>query len=270
MAGRGIDAERATRPLRDVAQMAQQDALRTFLYGLAERRARANAVREIRDVQRGHVVVGADVETVARPRGERLLDDLILEVIDDIPVAVHHHASGRAEDCGTALPAKRGEAVAALALPDDGLPAGDLEHGLLGVWELPVIVEVIAPSGRRHAAAPVHAQRPAADVDLVRPVVADLARAPAAEPMPVVVDHVVVVGGVRCRTLPQVVVEVRGDRGGLTPPDSASRVGVPGAGLVGLPDEPLANRLQDLDGARCRALLPAHLYGASVLALRLY
>src|SRR6266576_6478806 len=193
MAGLGIALERATRPLRDVTQMAQQHALRPFLNRLAELGTGANAVHEIRDVQGGHVVVGADVETVARPRGERLLDDLILEVIDDIPVAVHHYASGRAEDCGPALPAKRGEAVAALALPDDSLPAGELEHGLLGVGKLPVIVEVIATTRRRHATAPVHGQRPAAHVDLVRTVVADLARAPAAEPVPVVMDHVVVV-----------------------------------------------------------------------------
>src|SRR6266853_1093061 len=104
----------------------------------------------------------------------------------------------------------------------------------------------------------------------MRAVVADLARAPAAEPMPVVVDHVVVVGRVRCRTLPQLVVEVAGDRGSLAAPDRAARVGVPGAGLIGLADEPLAHRLQDLDGARRRALLRAHLYDAAVFALRLY
>src|SRR6266516_886880 len=143
MAGRGIDAERATRPLRDVAEMAQQHALRPFLDRLAERNARANGVHEVRDVQAGHVVVGAKVETVTRLRGERLLDDLILEIIDDIAIAVHHDAPGRAEDCGTARAAVGGKAVAALPLPYDGLPAGELEHGLLRVGELPFIVEMI-------------------------------------------------------------------------------------------------------------------------------
>src|SRR5438552_15329836 len=252
MAGRGIDAERATRPLRDVAEMAQQHAPRPFLDRLAERCAGAYRGNEVVAGQAGRVVVGADVEPVTRLRREILLDDRVLEVVDDVPVAVHHHAPGRAEDCGTARAAVGGQAVAALSLPDDGLPAGELERGFLGVGELPVIVEVIATAGRRHASAAVYAQRPAAHVDLVRTVVGDLARAPAPEPMPGVVDHVVVVGRVRRRALPQLVVEVSGHRRGLTPPDGAPRVGIPGAGLVRLPDESLANRLDDLHGARGR------------------
>src|SRR5216683_7172897 len=127
MARRGIDAQRATRPLRDVAEVAEQHALRPFLDRLAERCAGANRGHEVLDVQAGHVVVGTDVETVTCLRREILLDDRVLEVIDDIPVAVHHHASGRAEDCGTARATVGGQAVAALSLPDDGLPAGELE-----------------------------------------------------------------------------------------------------------------------------------------------
>src|SRR5438552_11346010 len=108
-ASRGIDAQRSTRPLRDVAQMAQQHALRALLDRLMERRAGANGIHEVLDVLGGHVVIGADVETVTRLRGDRLLDDLVLEVVYHVPVAVHHHAPGCAEDCGTARAAVGGK-----------------------------------------------------------------------------------------------------------------------------------------------------------------
>src|SRR5256886_4977972 len=92
--------------------------------------------------------------------------------------------------------------------PDDGFAPRELEAGFLGVGELPVIVEVIAAADRSDADGVVHAQGPARDVDLVRAVVADLARAPPPEPMPVVVDDVVAVRGVGRRALPQLVIEV--------------------------------------------------------------
>src|SRR5205807_9435482 len=131
------------------------------------------------------------------------------------------------------------QAVAALALPDDGLAPRELEAGLLGVGELPVVVEVITPAHRRDANGIVHAQGPAGDVDLVRAVVADLTRAPAPEPMPVVVDDVVAVRGVGRRALPQLVVEVRRDGRGFPASNCGSGIGVPGARQAGLSDRPV-------------------------------
>src|SRR5206468_3528105 len=83
---------------------------------------------------------GADVESITCLCREILLDDLILEVVYDVPVAVHHHAAGRAENGGAARAAVGVEAVAALPLPNDSLSAGELEYGFLGVGELPVVV----------------------------------------------------------------------------------------------------------------------------------
>src|SRR5213596_3434851 len=87
-----------------------------------ERGAGADRVDEIRDVQDGHVVVGMRIETVSGLRGEGLLHDFALEVVHDVAVAVHDHAARGAEDGGAALASIRGQAIAALALPDNGLP----------------------------------------------------------------------------------------------------------------------------------------------------
>src|SRR5439155_160849 len=91
------------------------------------------------------------IEAVPRLRGEGLLHDFALQVVHGVAVAIHDDAAGRAEDGGAALATIRGQPVAALALPDDGLPARELEAGFLGVGELPVVVEVIAAPDRGDA-----------------------------------------------------------------------------------------------------------------------
>src|SRR5882724_2404787 len=68
---RRIDAERAAGRLRDVAEVAQQHALRPLLDRLTQRGAGADRVREVVDVQGGHLVVRRGVEAVPRLRGER-------------------------------------------------------------------------------------------------------------------------------------------------------------------------------------------------------
>src|SRR5262249_61029187 len=155
--------------------------------------------------------------------------------------------------------------VAALALADDRFPLAEFESDFLRGGELPVVVELIAAARRDDAGAGVHAQHPARHVDLVRAVVADLARPPAMEPVPVVMNHVVPVRGARCWALPQLVVEVGGDRRLLAPPDGATRVRVPGARQVGTPDQTFLQSLRKLDGSIGGALLGPHLDDAVVL-----
>src|SRR5256886_4919843 len=101
------------------------------------------------------------IEAVSGLRGEGLLHDFALDVVHGVAVAVHDHAARGAEDGGAALATVRSQAVAALALPDDGFAPRELEAGFLGVGELPVIVEVIAAADRSDADGVVHAQGPA-------------------------------------------------------------------------------------------------------------
>src|SRR3989441_9962397 len=91
------------------------------------------------------------IEAVSGLRGEGLLPDFALHVVHGVAVAVHDHAARGAEDGGAALATVRGQPVAALALPDDGLPPRELEASFLGVGELPVVVEVIAAADRGDA-----------------------------------------------------------------------------------------------------------------------
>src|SRR5437660_4515015 len=268
-ARRGVHAQRAPGRLRDAAEVTQQHALGSLVDRLVQRRAAADRLHEVGDVQRGHVVVGTDVEAVRVLRGQRLLHHLVVEVGHDVAVAVHDHAARRAQDGRAPLAAERGQAVAALPLPDDRLASGELEAGFLGVGELPVVGEVIAAADRRDARGIAHAQGPAGDVDLVGPVVAELARPPAVEPVPVVVDDVVVVRRVGRRALPQLVVEVGGDGRHLPATDRGAGVGIPRACEVGLPDRAFLDRLDDLHRAGRGALLSPHLHHALVLLLRL-
>src|SRR5947208_4919642 len=168
---RRIDAQRATGRLSDVAEVAQQHAPRSLLDRLIERGAGADRVHEVVDVQRGHVVVRVGVEAVARLYGKGRLHDLLLEIVHRVAVAIEHHAAGRAQDGRAARAAVRAEAVAALPLPDDGLPARELETGFLRIGELPVVGEVVAAADGRDARGVAHAQRPAAHVALVGAVV---------------------------------------------------------------------------------------------------
>src|SRR5881409_2415384 len=82
----------------------------------------------------------------------------------------------------------------------------------------------------------VDAERPSAEVDRVRAVVARLARAPVPEPMPVVVDDIVAVGASGRRALPEVVVEPARDRRFLAAAYRAAVTRIPGAPIIHAPD----------------------------------
>src|SRR5438445_7820988 len=194
VARRGIDAQRATRPLRDVAQMAQEHALRALFYWLTDGRAGADAFDEVRDVQPRELIIATRRECVIDGRRDILLHDLVVHVVHDVPVLIEHHRAGRAVDHRPAASALDGIGIAAQPLPRNRAAAVELERRLLRVGELPVVVELIAAARGGAAHRMIDAESPAGDVDLMRAVVADLARAPAAEPVPVVVNHVVPVG----------------------------------------------------------------------------
>ena len=263
-----IGPQRATGPLRDVAEMAQQHTLRAFGDWLGYGRAGADRVHKVRDVLPRQLIVAARRERIGARGFERLFDDLVVEVVHGVAILVDQHASGGAV-YNRPAPALLGrEGVAAQPLPHDGALPVELEARLLCVGELPVVFEMVPPADRGDARRVVHAQRPAGDVELVGPVVADLARPPALEPVPVVVDDVVAIGGARRRALPQLVVEVRGDGHTFAATDRLASIRIPGLGEVGATDDAVPDRLHGLDAARSGAPLRAHLDDAPGFPLR--
>ncbi len=219
--------------------------------------------------QRGRIVA----DDIGRSGGASLfdvcLDDLSREVVQDVALAIQHETPLRPVGHGTAAAVEERLAVAALPVPDDPLAAVELERRVLRIGELPVVGIVHACAAGRHPRREVDTEREARDVDLVRAVVVDLAGPPAPEPVPVVVDVVVVIRRARRGTLPELVVEIgrHGDR--LSLADPGARVGVPGTGEVGRSDDAVPDHLQRFDRSRRRTLLRPELHLAIVLLLRL-
>src|SRR5207244_105991 len=109
----------------------------------------------------------------------------------------------------------------------------------------------------RHAGRVVDAEEPSRNIDLVRPVVADLARSPTREPVPVVVDDVVAIRRPRRGPLPEIVIEIRRHRRDLPVTDTAAGVGVPRAREIGRTDLTASHAVERLEEMRPGASLRA-------------
>src|SRR5207302_3097939 len=132
--------------------------------------------------------------------------------------------------------------IAALALPSDGLVA-EIETGHIDVGCFLIVLKMVAAAATGDAAGRVHSQTPAGEVQRVDAVVAEFARAPMPEPVPVVVQNVVVEGTFRSWTLPKRVVQPLGDGGRLAVANRATTIRVPRAGEEDLADLAFVKRL---------------------------
>src|SRR5262249_42474226 len=148
-------------------------------------------------------------EAVSLFRFDVLFHDLAFEIVEDVAVTIENEAALRPVRDSAATTSEERLAIAALTMPHDALSVSKLERGVLRVGKLPVVRVVKASAVRLDARRKIDAEREPGDVDLVRAVVVDLARAPASEPVPVVVDVVVVIRRARRRTLPELVIEIR-------------------------------------------------------------
>src|SRR5687767_2743729 len=240
--------------------MAQQQGLAHVRDRRSERFARAHGTGEVLDVRGSVGIVPGEIETVGDLRLAHLSHHRARDVVMHVAAAIEHDRAVRSENLRPTPAAERLSAVAALSLPDDGLSAVELEDHFLGVGKLPVVVEVVAAASGAHARGILDAERPAGDVDLVRAVVADLARSPPTEPVPVVMHDVVAIWGSRRRTLPQLEVEVGRHWHRLPAPNATPRIRVPRAPEVRAPDQPVTDRLNRLDGARSGPLLVSDLH----------
>src|SRR5262249_5959930 len=130
----------------------------------------------------------------------------------------------------------------------------------VGVGSFLVVLEAVAAAGRGDPGREIDAQAPAAQVDHVDAVVAQLAVAPVPEPVPVVVQVVGAEGPPRGRALPQLVIQPLRPVGGGAAAGGGAVVEVPRLGQVGPADGALAHLLDGLDHAGPAAALVAHLH----------
>src|ERR671915_2452174 len=110
-------------------------------------------------------VVGKCVDSISRDARRQLLYDGVLEVIDDVAIAIDDDAPSRAEDGRAARPSVHLEPVTALPLPNNTLSVIELERGLLTIWKFPVVREVKASASRDDASWMTDAEQPAREVD---------------------------------------------------------------------------------------------------------
>src|SRR2546423_6961482 len=208
-----IRGELPTYLLRDCSEVAQHSTFRAVLDRCRELGTCPHRADEVVNVQLRQPVVSHGVETVGLrcPRCD-LPDNLVLEIVDDVPVTIDYHAAIGAEDGRATGPPIKLEPIAALALPDDALAAFEHERRFLGVGELPVVGVMEASARRDDSRRVVDPEHPPTHVDLVRSIVADLTGPPVSEPVPIVVDDVVAIGSARSRTLPQLIVQIRWHR----------------------------------------------------------
>src|SRR5579863_7838875 len=121
-----------------------------------------------------------------------------------------------------------GIVITAASFPGNGFPFRKFVARDLGVRSLPVVFEGVTAAGRYDLLREIHAQKPAAAIDLVCAVVAGFARSPMPEPMPIIVDEVVLVVAARSGSLPQLEVQRRRNGNLFAVTDGFPIVSIPG------------------------------------------
>ena len=135
---------------------------------------------------------------------------LAVQVVDGEVVA-----SGAGEDSAFTVKCHERRCLAPAAIATALVPhraaVTKVERGHAGIRRLLIIVKVVTRPAVGDAAGEINPQPPSCEVEGMDAVVGHLAAAVVPVPMPVVRDEVVLVRPLRCRPLPQVVIEMLGD-----------------------------------------------------------
>ena len=184
-----VEPEIASDPVRDVAEVAQRGReVRLFDLRVQQLRVaaadRLGEVLEVAQVRRRlHLGLGRLVPAHHDP---------------EAAVGVDVHVGLGAEE----VPAHRLGGVEPAQLSDDHGAVFVHPGDVLGIRRLPLVLVAEAAAGRMHADRQLLAHAPAQDIDQVDAVVAQLAVAEIPEPVPVVVDQVLVIRLHRRRARP--------------------------------------------------------------------
>src|ERR1041385_3115443 len=212
----GIEIDGVACAPGDVAQVTQQGAPLAVLDFRVQLLAFTDARDEIAKVQ--HVVMLSG----------NLADELVVQVIKLARVAGNGQRAFLAIEDDADLRALEAARVAALAFPDDAFVA-EIERGHARVGRFLVVVVVKAVAAAGNAARRIHLQSPAGEVKTMDAVVPKFGGAPMPEPMPVVVQDVVLEWPFGGGPLPQGVIKPIRHRGELAVSDGGAMIGVPAA-----------------------------------------
>ena len=156
-----------------------------------------------------------------------------------------------------------------MAFPHHRLLAAEIQVDHLRIGRFPIVLIIVAASGRFDGCRIIQVHAPAQQVDHVRAVVQRLACAPTPEPMPVVMDEIVLESSTRSRSLPKLPVKPFRDGRFLADTDRSAVVRVPGFAEIDIPDRSGFDFIDCLHYVRPRAALVAHLDHPAVFLRRL-
>src|SRR5262249_13508848 len=156
--------------------------------------------------------------------------------------------------------------VATETLPGDLFAACEFVIGNVGIGRLLIVAIAVAAARGDHDGREIHIQPPSAKVQGGNSVISQLSLAPVPEPLPVVMNAVVVMWRPWGRSLPELVVDMRRRGGLLANSHGWPIVVVPAPRAINVADCALAQLGHGFDHARRAPALRAHLHRALVLA----
>ena len=129
-----------------------------------------------------------------------------------------------------------------------------------GVGRFLIVIEMVAPAGVAGDDRHIDPEGPAGNVEGMDAVVGEFTATVKPVPMPVVVNEIILIGTGRNRALPEIVVEVRWNRGRLSFADGAALIVIPATGIAKLADHAVLELGNSFAEGRGAATLVSHLH----------
>src|ERR1039458_5568521 len=192
-------------------------------------------------------------------------DYFVVQIVNGAVASSHGHAAFLAVEVYAKACAFEPARGAALAFPGDPLVT-EVESGDNGIRGFPVVFVEIAVAAAGHPLGEFHAQSPTREVERVDAVVAKFAGAPIPEPMPVVMDDIILEWPFGRGPLPQGIIEPLRHGGRFAVADRGAVIGVPPTGKAHPAKLASVQGVDGLNHPRPTAALVAHLHDALVFA----
>src|SRR5882724_952767 len=190
----------------NICEMAKQDAFVSFIHRRIEFCIAANTVHKVVEMKKIKVAIRAyGIRSVIICRCFYFFYQLIIVVkYFVIIVPVIHQGSFVTINNKTSSGAFSGVNITNSSFPGDGLSFRKIKTGNLCIGRFPVIFKSIAAAGRIDFDRIVYSKEPAAAIQFMCSIITGFGSTPMPEPMPVVMDEVILVRPSRSGSLPQI------------------------------------------------------------------